>query len=285
MTRLLDDLSWSKTNLLKGTSDQWKKLTVSDWMNVTTSSDRYFKFEGTSVGTLFTYSVTVNNTVNQPVELQAWLCNEQKERLADIRGDTFGFTMSEYLEVGQTKDISTSFPQLDGAVYVDLSVCSHDGTVPQGSIIQLKDERLYTGTEPGIWTPNHADRLNTDLPNLLPNTQTKYLPNAETNGNFDCYNVYKDTSINMKQGEKYILIAETNGTFSSQHEPTVESDKCVLWLADNNAYTQLISDEHTSQGTVFTWNGLTGNYYLRVNAYHKGADNTIYASNIRIYEI
>ena len=159
MTRLLDDLSWSKTNLLKGTSDQWKKLTVSGWMTVTTSSDRYFKFEGTPVGTVFTYSVTVNNTVNQPVELQAWLCNEQKNRLGYIRSDNFGFAMSEYLEVGQTKDISISFPQLDGAVYVDLSVCSHDGTVPQGSSIQLKDERLYMGTEPGIWTPNPADKV------------------------------------------------------------------------------------------------------------------------------
>jgi hypothetical protein len=120
----------------------------------------------------------------------------------------------------------------------------------------------------------------------LPNTQTKYLPTTVVNDNFDCYDVYKGTSINMKQGEKYILIAETNGTFSSQHEPTVESDKCVLWLTNNNnTYTQLISDEHTSQGTVFTWNGPTGTYYLRVNAYHKGADNTIYASNIRIYEI
>lgn len=157
MTRLLDDLSWSKTNLLKGTSDRWEKLTVSDWMTVTTSSDRYFKFEGTPVGTVFTYSVTVNNTVNQPVELQAWLCNEQKVRLGNIRRNNFGYTMSEYLEVGQTKDLSIVFPQLDGAVYVDLSVCSQNGTVPQGSSIQLKDERLYMGTEPGIWTPNPAD--------------------------------------------------------------------------------------------------------------------------------
>lgn len=159
MTRLLDDLSWNKTNLLKGTSDQWKTCTVSGWMTVTTSPDHYFKFEGTSVGALFTYSVTINNTVNQPVELQAWLCDEQKRRLGDIRGDNFGFVMSEYLDVGQTKDISVTFPQLDGATYVDLTVCSHDGTVPQGSSIQLKNERLYEGTEPGIWTPNPADKV------------------------------------------------------------------------------------------------------------------------------
>ena len=117
----------------------------------------------------------------------------------------------------------------------------------------------------------------------MPNAEAKYFPNTVANDNFDCYDVYQDTSINMTQGEKYILIAETNGTFSSQHDPTVESDNCVLWLTDYS-YTQIISDENTSQGTVFTWNGPTSTSYLRVNAYHKAANNTIYASNIRIYE-
>lgn len=48
---------------------------------------------------------------------------------------------------------------------------------------------------------------------------------------------------------------------------------------------QIISDENTSQGTVFIWNLPIGTYYPRVNAYHKSTNDNIYASNIRIYEI
>ena len=89
----------------------------------------------------------------------------------------------------------------------------------------------------------------------------------------------------MEYGKKYEVIAETNGFFSNQHQPNVESNKCILWLTDASIYTQLISDEHTAQGTVFTWGCPTGTYYLRVNAYHKSTTNTIYAYNIRIYEV
>lgn len=158
MTRLLDDLSWNKTNLLKGTSDQWTTLTVGDWLNTTTSSDQYFKFNGTPVGTRFTYSATIENTLSEPVELQVWLCDDQKARLAsDALGN--GFEMSEYLGTGQTKDISISFPQLNGSVYAQVGIYSQSGTVPQNSTFRVKDERLYEGTEPGIWTPNPADKV------------------------------------------------------------------------------------------------------------------------------
>lgn len=154
MTRLLDDLSWNKTNLLRGTSDQWKTLTVSGWLGAFTCSDQFFKFNGTPAGTIFTYSATIKNTLSEPVELQAWPCDGQKERLTD-----YEFKMSEYLGTGQTKDISVSFPQLSVAVYVQVGIYSQSGTVPQDSTFQVKNERLYEGTEPGIWTPNPADKV------------------------------------------------------------------------------------------------------------------------------
>lgn len=121
--------------------------------------------------------------------------------------------------------------------------------------------------------------------NLLPNHEIRYLPKNNPANNFDCYAIYTDTSIKMEYGKKYEVIAETNGFFSNQHQPNVESNKCILWLTDVSVYTQPISDEHTAQGTVFTWGGPTGTYYLRVNAYHKSTTNTIYAYNIRIYEV
>lgn len=119
--------------------------------------------------------------------------------------------------------------------------------------------------------------------NLLPNYEVRYLPQSNPANNFDCYVIYTDTSIKMEYGKKYEVIAETNGFFSNQHQPNVESNKCILWLTDGSVYTQPISDEHTAQGTVFTWGGPTGTYYLRVNAYHKSTTNTIYAYNVRIH--
>ena len=158
MTRLLDDLTWGKENLLKGTNNQWTTLTVGGWLDASTSSDPYLKFNGTPVGTRFTYSATIENTLSEPVELQVWLCDDQKARLAsDVIGN--GFEISEYLGTGQTKDISISFTQLNGSVYAQVGIYSYSGTVPQNSTFRVKNERLYIGTEPGIWTPNLADKV------------------------------------------------------------------------------------------------------------------------------
>lgn len=157
MTKLLDDLTWGKENLLKGTNNQWTTFTVGGWIGVSTSSDPYFKFNGTPVGTRFIYSATIENTLNEPVELQVWLCDDQKVRLAgDVKGN---FEMSEYLGTGQTKDISISFTQLNGPVYAQVGIYSSSGNVPQNSTFRVKNERLYIGTEPGIWTPNPADKV------------------------------------------------------------------------------------------------------------------------------
>lgn len=158
MTRLLDDLTWGKENLLKGTNNQWTTLTVGGWLDASTSSDPYLKFNGTPVGTRFIYSATIENTLSEPVELQVWLCDDQKARLAsDVIGN--GFEISEYLGTGQTKDISISFTQLNGSVYAQVGIYSYSGTVPQNSTFRVKNERLYIGTEPGIWTPNLADKV------------------------------------------------------------------------------------------------------------------------------
>lgn len=111
-----------------------------------------------------------------------------------------------------------------------------------------------------------------------------YRPIHNPADNFDCYDIYSDTQVKLEYGKQYEVVAETNGVFSSKHDPNTESDKCVLWLTDATTYTLPISDENTSRGTVFTWIYPTGTYFLRVNAYHKGNANNIYAYNIRIYE-
>lgn len=122
-------------------------------------------------------------------------------------------------------------------------------------------------------------------PNLLFNARSKYLPNATVIDNFDCNLTDPSSTIHMESGSTYEVIAETNGYFSGDHEPNVESDKCVLFLTDSVTYSQIISRDSTATGSQFVWNGPSGTFYLRVNAYHKAGKNTICAYNIRIYKI
>lgn len=121
--------------------------------------------------------------------------------------------------------------------------------------------------------------------NLLVNGHGPFLPQADYGANpYDNYAVYPDTKINMVYGKKYKLVAHTNGEFSNDHQPTVESNRCVLWLT-NNKLSQIISDSNTSTGTIFTWWRGTDTYWLRVNAYHHGTANHIQAWDVSIIEV
>lgn len=121
--------------------------------------------------------------------------------------------------------------------------------------------------------------------NLLANGHGPFLPQADYGANpYDNYAIYLDTKINMVYGKKYKLVAHTNGEFSNDHQPTVESNRCVLWLT-NNKLSQIISDSNTSTGTIFTWGWDTDTYWLRVNAYHHGTSNHIQAWDVSITEV
>ena len=121
--------------------------------------------------------------------------------------------------------------------------------------------------------------------NLLANGYGPFLPQADYGANpYDNYAIYPDTKIRMVYGKKYKLVAHTNGEFSNDHQPTVESNRCVLWLA-NNKLSQIISDSNTSTGTIFTWGWDTDTYWLRVNAYHHGTANHIQAWDVSITEV
>lgn len=121
--------------------------------------------------------------------------------------------------------------------------------------------------------------------NLLANGYGPFLPQADYGANpYDNYAIYPDTKIRMVYGKKYKLVAHTNGEFSNDHQPTVESNRCVLWLT-NNKLSQIISDSNTSTGTIFTWGWDTDTYWLRVNAYHHGTANHIQAWDVSITEV
>lgn len=92
-------------------------------------------------------------------------------------------------------------------------------------------------------------------------------------------NVVTNFKVRLEQGKTYILSAETNGTFTNQHNPNQSSDNATIWLVNPNFSTWVvISDSNTANGTRYTHNRPTGEYNIRVNGYK--ADNSTWVKNI-----
>lgn len=92
-------------------------------------------------------------------------------------------------------------------------------------------------------------------------------------------NVVTDLKVRLEQGKTYILSAETNGTFTNQHNPNQSSDNATIWLVNPSFSTwAVISDSNTANGTRYTHNRPTGEYNIRVNGYK--TDNSTWIKNI-----
>lgn len=92
-------------------------------------------------------------------------------------------------------------------------------------------------------------------------------------------NITADFKVRLEQGKTYILSAETNGTFTNQHNPNQSSDNATIWLVNPSFSTwAVISDSNTANGTRYTHNRPTGEYNIRVNGYK--TDNSTWVKNI-----
>lgn len=92
-------------------------------------------------------------------------------------------------------------------------------------------------------------------------------------------NITTDFKVRLEQGKTYILSAETNGTFTNQHNPNQSSDNATIWLVNPSFSTwAVISDSNTATGTRYTHNRPTGEYNIRVNGYKD--DNSTWVKNI-----
>ena len=117
--------------------------------------------------------------------------------------------------------------------------------------------------------------------NLLYNSAGPFQPKLD--GGIDNYQWFNSVTINMIQGQQYTVSGITNGIFSDYHDPSTESDRCVLWLCNyDRGVNQIISSNTTDHGTTFIWNHPTDMYTLRVNTYHPAEKNQIKAWNIKI---
>lgn len=92
-------------------------------------------------------------------------------------------------------------------------------------------------------------------------------------------NVVTVFKVRLEQGKTYILSAETNGTFTNQHNPNQSSDNATIWLVNPSFSTWVvISDSNTANGTRYTHSRPTGEYNIRVNGYK--TDNSTWVKNI-----
>ena len=118
--------------------------------------------------------------------------------------------------------------------------------------------------------------------NLLKGSKGPFKPDKKPT-NFDNNVLYKtETSVYLEQNQKYLISAKSDGNFTALHNANVESDNVTLWLIDDKYQNyQIVSDLKTgTTGTLITWNKPTGNYYLRVNTYHKVASKSVWEVKI-----
>lgn len=118
--------------------------------------------------------------------------------------------------------------------------------------------------------------------NLLKGSKGPFKPDRKPT-NFDNNVLYKnETSVYLEQNQKYLISAKSDGNFTALHNANVESDNVTLWLIDDKYQNyQIVSDLKTgTTGTLITWVKPTGNYHLRVNAYHKTASKSVWEVKI-----
>ena len=120
-----------------------------------------------------------------------------------------------------------------------------------------------------------TDGVNKPSGVVVANFPNEIKPNLSSIDNI----INTDLKVRLEQGKTYILSAETNGTFTNQHNPDQESDNATIWLVNPSFSTwAVISDSNTASGTRYTHNRPTGEYNIRVNGYK--TDNSTWVKNI-----
>lgn len=145
MTDLLKFMSWDKKNLLRHTSDQYQNVSSSGWG---VSAINFIQITNNDVGKTYTYAATIKNGNDTKVRLVAY-CMSGTSKLKINLG-------TNEVSPGDERSVSLSFPAVEGTttIRVDIEAVDYKHNLVRYS---YKNERLYEGTDPGVWTPNPAD--------------------------------------------------------------------------------------------------------------------------------
>lgn len=151
--------STGSRNLLHNTSDRYKTLTGNGYLTQSTASDIYTSTANYHGGDWFTYAATITNNSSKNVTLETWLFDQNKQGLdANSIAPIQLATHSTDVYPGEKdKRVSTSF-QISGTTwFIRTYVIFDGGGAPNGSQVQVKDERLVEGKLDGSWSPNPDD--------------------------------------------------------------------------------------------------------------------------------
>lgn len=120
-----------------------------------------------------------------------------------------------------------------------------------------------------------TDGVNKPSGSVVAALNDKYQPSKSTIDNL----IMTGQRVRLEQGKTYILSAETNGSFTNQHDTATSSNNATVWIVNPSFSTwAIISDNNTANGTRYTHNRPTGDYEIRVNTYT--TDNSTWVKNI-----
>lgn len=148
LTGLMDYLKWNQTNLLKGTSDQYRDIDINGlYASSATNTDM--------ISTSFsnkqlTYAVTAINTTGTSVIAEIVQYDKDVNWLESTHSSAESLQAGEECSFTVTSTIKPETARLSFHLYIQKAA---------GKTVKIKNERLYFGTAPGIWTPNPADKV------------------------------------------------------------------------------------------------------------------------------
>ena len=154
MTDLMTSLKWGQYNLLKGTSNQYQNadiLATKNWASAAAIKDNNSNFTdlGSLKGKSVTYSAELINDTSSEIDIEivqygegdVWLTSKHSGVSLVNKGDNGFLTVCDLVR--------------PDAKYICLHTYVYH--IPYTGNIKVKNERLYKGTVPGVWTPNPAD--------------------------------------------------------------------------------------------------------------------------------
>lgn len=269
-------------NAIKGTVDNQGTLISQN------SKDIALKANKSSVDTL-TGRVSANETAidvtAQGVSTLVTKTDGTNTSLSQFKQDYEGFKGTVYTKSQTDTKVSTVQQSVDNfKTTVSNTYSSKSETDSKVTAVQANVDKLGTNIA-YAWSQDGKNRFTRVKPgsHILKTSLIHYQPSRSNIDNSSLY--ITQTSIYLEKGKIYTIHAKaTNGIPSNLHQPTVESDKVVLWLINSNqSINKVVSDKDLlTTGSTFTWNNADGEYYLRVNSYK--TDNSIWVDGVEVVE-
>lgn len=259
-----EDLGWSATTLVP--TQQQRYLWKFEYIYYSDGSVEVTQPVNLSIAGADADTTGVTDAINQTNQTVANLQNSVSQAQSDLATVSSNLTQAR-------QDLESSIASVDTkAQAVETTLAQVQSTANANSQKTATLENNLDGLSARF------SSLKIGAVNLLKNSKGPFQPNKENPNNYDNWIPYTKTTVYLENGSQYIISAKTDGIFTNNHAPAVESDNVVLWLVNAQMTSNtIVSDAKTgTTGTVFTWTEPSGYYLLRVNTYHKDPDKAVW---------